>query len=396
MNYYCFADLFSMGITTSFKTEYWFHVSDQQDIPIFGQVERSIDIDLLQSIVESFPEDDSKREYIRQVLVNHPNSVDLLRAFVGVSDKRMYLELSYRFAKEKPSPESENNVLGYSLYDLKKHQISYFKNLLSRRDELGTVASSIIADYLISKGLFSILVALKSLEFEQLPAFVDSLISPKEVQQAETKRRGHGAEQQFAILLHELGVSYLPVNKHINPMGAEDPNVNKTTFELSPRDENTTWSFDVIIKDNNGQLKIFTQGLIHTSDPGQYGVNKSGETVSIKSSMLDFNNRSHRDAELWGLVDGVGFIENPDNTIFKMLAEFDTFVQLKSLYKAALRLHKIGIVRVKAIRFDMDFYSQQEADDMFAKYGSQDIVKITDNREFEGQKIQAGKAWIYI
>ena len=125
-------------------------------------------------------------------------------------------------------------------------------------------------------------------------------------------------------------------------------------------------------------------------------MNKSGETVSIKSTMLDFNNRSHRDAELWGLVDGVGFIENPDNTIFKMLAEFDTFVQLKSLYKAALRLHTIGIVRVKAIRVDMDFYSQQEADDMFAKYGSQDIVKITDNREFEGKKIQAGKAWIYI
>lgn len=25
-----------MSVTTNVKTEYWFHVSDQQDIPVFG------------------------------------------------------------------------------------------------------------------------------------------------------------------------------------------------------------------------------------------------------------------------------------------------------------------------------------------------------------------------
>ena len=100
-----------MGITGSLKSEYWFHVSDQQEIPIFGQVERNIDIDLLREIVEGFPEDDSKRMYIRGFIVEHPNSIDLLRSFVGVSDKRMYLELSYRFGKQKPTPESTKNVL---------------------------------------------------------------------------------------------------------------------------------------------------------------------------------------------------------------------------------------------------------------------------------------------
>ena len=83
---------------------------------------------------------------------------------------------------------------------------------------------------------------------------------------------------------------------------------------------------------------------------------------------------------LWGLVDGVGFIENPDDTIFKMLGQFDTFIQLKSLYKAALKLHQLKIVKIKAIRFDMDFYSKEEADGMFEKYGSNDISKITDGK----------------
>ena len=385
-----------MGITGSLKSEYWFHVSDQQEIPIFGQVERNIDIDLLREIVEGFPEDDSKRMYIRGFIVEHPNSIDLLRSFVGVSDKRMYLELSYRFGKQKPTPESTKNVLGYTLYDLKKHQIPFFKRLLRPGCTQRTVAADIIVDYLISKGLFSILIALKSLEFDQVPAFVDSLISPKEVQQAETKRRGHGAEQQLAILLAELGVSFLPDNKHINPMSADDPNVKKDTFELSDRDEMTTWSFDIIIKDLQGQLKIFTQGLIHTSDPGQYGVNKSGETIQVKSGMTTFNQTTQRELELWGLVDGVGFIENPDNTVFKMLPAFDTFVQLKSLYTAALRLHQLGIVKVKAIRFDMAFYTHKEADDMFEKYGSPDIVKLTDDTPFDGIEIHAGKAWIYV
>ncbi|MCC8117731.1 MAG: hypothetical protein LIP09_03160 [Bacteroidales bacterium] len=54
----------------------------------------------------------------------------------------------------------------------------------------------------------------------------------------------------------------------------------------------------------------------------------------------------------------------------------------------------MGIVKVKAIRFDMSFYSQEEADEMFELYGSSDIIKITDNRIPEGKEVLAGKAWI--
>lgn len=99
---------------------------------------------------------------------------------------------------------------------------------------------------------------------------------------------------------------------------------------------------------------------------------------------------------MWGLVDGVGFIENPENTIFKMLEQFDTFIQLKSLYKSGLQLHKLGLVKIKAIRFDMSFYSVEEANEMFEKYGSADILKVIDNTIPKGREIQAGKAWLYI
>lgn len=67
-------------------------------------------------------------------------------------------------------------------------------------------------------------------------------------------------------------------------MSQDDQNVNKETFTLAPRDEKKTWSMDLIIT-HKEQPRIFVQGLIHSSDPGQYGVNKSGETVSVKTGL---------------------------------------------------------------------------------------------------------------
>ena len=386
-----------MLVTDNYKTEFWYHVADQKEIPIYGNVDRTIDIDKLQSIVSDLPDDnEERRDYLKGVVFSDPDTLDFLRTFVGVSDKRMYLELSYIFGKTRCEKDSSKNILDYSIYDLKKHDVPYFKRLISKGGESAKIAVGIIVDYLIDKGVVTILQTIKSVSRDQLQVVVDSLISPKEVQQEETKRRGHGAEQQFAIILHQLGVAYIPPGKQVKPMGTQDPNVDRYTFQIADRVEGRTWSFDVIIKDANGNLKVFTQGLIHTSDPGQYGVNKSAETSLVKNDLISYNSKNDDNAELWGLVDGVGFIENPNNTIFKMLESFDYFVQMKSLYKIALRLHKLHIVRVKAIRFDMDFYSQDDADAMFEKYGSEDIIKITDRTIPEGTEIQAGKAWIYI
>lgn len=384
----------AIHVFDDFRKEYWFHVSNQNEIPIFGHAEKSIDASLLYTIAQQISGAADDLETLKDIIRLNVDSIDTLRTIVGVTDKRMYLELSYIFNKQKVSPDSDKNILGESVYLLKKHSVSYFKKKISRGGNGSQEVLDIIANYLKDRGVLSILQVLYRMDKEEVSSLVDFLL-PKEIQQEETKKRGHGAEQALARLLFELGVSFIPDRKHENPMSQDDPNVTKKDFELANRNESSTWSMDIIITQND-QLKIFVQGLIHSSDPGQYGVNKSGETVLVKTGLNKYNKNSPNKKELWGLVDGVGFIENPENTIFKMLAQFDTFVQLKSLYKAGLRLHKLGLVKIKAVKFDMSFYNKKEADAMFEMYGSPDIQKITDDTVPLGVAIQAGKAWLYV
>lgn len=388
----------SKNLFADFHNEYWFHVSNQDEIPIFGKIEKSIDGKRLYDIAKDFPDADTERvAYLKEQIMSDVTLVDTLRTIVGITDKRMYLELSYLFNKYRKEASSDQNILGESVYSLKKHLVSYFERLISKRSEKSDVSLSIITDYLEQRGVSAILSMMKKMSEDEVNAIVHYLLLPKEIQQEETKRRGHGAEKELADLLHSLGVHYLPEDKHENPMGSNDPNVDKKSFELAERDEKTTWSMDLIVKKGDA-LKVLIQGLVHTSDPGQYGVNKSGETVLVKDGINKHNKKvgSGETIELWGLVDGVGFIENPNNTIFKMLKHFDFFVQLKSLYKVGLKLHTLGMVKVKAIRFDMSFYTEKEANDMFALYGSEDIMKITDGTMPEGREIKAGKAWLYV
>ena len=385
----------AIKIFKDFRKEYWFHVSNQNEIPIFGHAEKSINSKVIYNISRKIQGNSDDFEALKQIITLDPNTIDTLRTIVGVTDKRMYLELSYIFNKHRQKVNSDTNILGESVYLLKKHTVSYFKRMINEHSETGQEVLNIIAKYLEHRGVLSMLHVLNKMEEEEISTLVDYLLLPKEIQQEETKKRGHGAEQALALFLHNIGISFIPNQRHINPMSQDDQNVNKETFTLAPRDEKKTWSMDLIIT-HKEQPRIFVQGLIHSSDPGQYGVNKSGETVSVKTGLKKHNRTAPIKKELWGLVDGVGFIENPENTIFKMIQQFDTFVQLKSLYKAGLKLHKLGLVKIKAIRFDMSFYSPKEADEMFELYGSDDIIKITDNSKPKGKEIPAGKAWIYI
>ena len=385
----------AINIFDDFRKEYWYHVSNQNEIPIFGHAEKSIDSKLLYRIAQQITGTANDLDKLKQIILSNVDAIDTLRTIVGVTDKRMYLELSYIFNKYRNNPDTELNILGESVYSLKKHSVSYFKRLIIKQNAKSKEVLNIIAKYLEDRGVISILHVLNKMTQKEVSSLVDFLLLPKEIQQEETKKRGHGAEQALALVLHNIGVSFIPDQRHINPMSQDDQNVTKADFELAQRDEASTWSMDLIIK--HGQsLRVFVQGLIHSSDPGQYGVNKSGETVTVKSDLVRHNQTSPVKKELWGLVDGVGLIENPENTIFKMLQQFDTFVQIKSLYKAGLKLHKLGIVKIKAIRFDMNFYTKQEADEMFELYGSDDIIKVTDNSIPEGTEVQAGKAWLYV
>lgn len=116
-----------MTVTDNFRTEFQYHVADQKEIPIYGIVDRAIEIDKLQSKVSKLPEEEDKISvYLQQVILTDPDTIDFLRTFVGVSDKRMYLELSYIFGKTKKDDNQLENILSYSIYDLKKHDIPLY------------------------------------------------------------------------------------------------------------------------------------------------------------------------------------------------------------------------------------------------------------------------------
>lgn len=246
-------------------------------------------------------------------------------------------------------------------------------------------------------GLTLTLKAIKKVDRDELEVLVDKLILTKEVQQAEAKRRGHGAEHAVAELIHKLGIVMLPEERHTKAIGFRDPNVDRINFELSKKIKNSTWSFDLLILSPMKENHIFVQSLIHTSDPGQYGVNKSDETILIKTDLNDLNQRITSSKELWGIVDGVGFCENKKDTIDKMLGVFDCFIQMKSIYKAALKLHEIGFIKVKAIAFDTNFYSKDESQAMYEKYCSPNIQNVTyANVNSSWEPVEAGKATLFI
>jgi hypothetical protein len=415
-----------MSIISSVQNEFWFHVSNQSEIPIFGEIDKSPNLPLLVEIIQNLPQQEKQEkvensddigelvvlkemsdnlakfsrikqtEYISQLIVTNPKTVDILRTLIGVSDKRMYLELSYIFAKTKFNNFDTLNILDKPLYELDKHDLKYFQNLLkSTNKRLAEKSAEIISNYLIDKQLIEILLVFRKLNENELSTIINKLILPKEIKQAEAKRRGHGAEHYLAQILKSLGVSLIPQDRHLDPMKSKDPNVNKNTFEITNKKKGETWSFDLVIEDLTHQPLIFLQSLIHTSDPGQYGVNKSDETVAIKKDLTKYNQKQNSNKELWGLVDGVGFCENKKDTIDKMLAEFDCFIQMKTLYKAGLKLHQLGLIDILAIRFDLDFYTLSEAEEMYSKYGCSKIKMITNNCH-QGQEIKAGKAWLYV
>jgi len=384
-------------ITQSPQTEYWYHVANQNEIPIFGIVDKGIDIGKLQKVTAGLPSDTREHYiYLKHIIENDPSTIDILRTLVGVSDKRMYLELSFSFGKFKQEKDPSLNVLGYSLYDLNRYPLDYFKRLLSGKSKLKYIYVEIICKYLEEKGILNVLALLKDLNTDQITLLVEKWIITKEVQQAEAKQRGHGAEFLVAKFLNALGCKMLPASRYENAMAEQDPNVDKNTFILRKKEKGKTFSFDLIVLDKLNEPVAFIQSLIHTSDPGQFGVNKSNETVEIKEHLDRHNATTGKDKQLWGIVDGVGFSENKKDTIDKMLEVFDCFIQVKSIYKVALQLHKLGIIKVKGIKFDTAFYNKEQIDALFEKYGSKDIRLITEEDTSTFKEIDAGMAKIYI
>lgn len=396
-----------MNVFNDPRSEFWFHVASQEDIPLAGSLPLPMNIPLLFNFIRSANDymhspdnvDASFKFFLTRALIANINYLDVLRTLVGVSNKRLYLELSLFLGRILKEGSHDIALSGDSIYNLSKHDLTYIKRLCRPGNESGHLVCELISDYLLGKELEPIVLALNNVPLETFQVMMKNMVLTKEVQQREAKLRGHGAEQVLAKLLRSLGVAYIPDNRDTEPMASQDPNVTRDRFSLSQKIKGGTWSFDLILCTEDALPFAFVQSLIHTSDPGQYGVNKSDESVLIHNDVAAFNAvNPGRDIEHWGLVDGFGFSENKRDTIDKMLEVFDVFVQINTMYKAALHLHKRGLCSIKAILFDDDYYNRLQWKGMRDKYVSPDVVVLNEAHSTDVNgltAVEAGKAVIY-
>lgn len=348
--------------------EFWYCVSNQEELPIY-KAEEVIDDQSSDGLIEFLEQYKSKinkdiniqendnQNIISKIILESPNLISEIRKLIGVSDKRLYLELSFIFNR---SLSNGTNIFGEKKTELKKHSTSFFINALRNNTRKNEIAD-IISKYFIEKKLVDIVEIFLYAPIENVNKLFEFLMEPKELQQKEAKYRGHGAEMFIAQSIKKCNQTIYPELKAENPMESRDPNVDLSQMKIVDRDIRNTsvHSFDIIIKDKDGNIRVLVQSLIHSSDPGQYGVDKSNETITIKN-LIDKYNLEHKDKPhvyLWGSVDGVGFIENPNGTIIKMINYFDMFVQINTTFKIGIELHKIGLFdELKGIYLDEGFF----------------------------------------
>lgn len=351
--------------------EFWYCVSNQEELPIY-KAEEVIDNQSSDGLIEFLEQyknkidndidihDNDNQIIISQIILETPNLISEIRKLIGVSDKRLYLELSFIFNRCK---SNGTNIFGEKKTELKKHSTSFFINALSNNPRKIEIAN-IISNYFIDKKLIDILDIFLYAPIENVNKLFEFLMEPKELQQKEAKYRGHGAEMYIAQSIKKCNQIIYPELKAENPMESRDPNVDLSLMKIVDRDISnpSVHSFDIIVKDKNDNIRVLVQSLIHSSDPGQYGVDKSNETIAIKN-LIDKYNLEHPNnpkVYLWGSVDGVGFIENPNGTIIKMINYFDMFVQINTTFKIGIELHRIGLFdELKGVYLDEEFFDEE-------------------------------------
>ncbi len=292
-----------------------------------------------------------------QALLEHPAFVSSARVLLGISDKRFYLDMTY--LAHMAADQSGRRLVPERREDLRKHNTAWFLRQLTLPGKENW--AELISGYFLSSGLEQILTAFLSLSEPVVRSIFRKLIAPKEDQQKHAKIRGHGAEQLAARCLREWGVSFQPQDKDLRPMGQQDPNVDLRTMTPTHHQPGIPHiaSFDLLILDGQGRIRGLVQSLIHTSDPGQFGVDKSDKTLEIRR-YTDRYNQAHPEApvSLIGIVDGVGYCENVSGTIAKMLTAFDCFVQVHTLFK--LHLQQLGLLRgIRAVRLEEAFFTPE-------------------------------------
>jgi hypothetical protein len=385
----------------SSETEFWYNVMPQAEMPIAGNMEHLANLEVLKAVLDKLAKI-AEKDLLAEVaseLLKKPEVLHDLRKLLGISDKRAYLELSYLTSRQK-HPAEPNALCGCQPWTMARHPMQFFIRLLQcEKNDVRQAAADVMAKYLLDEGLGAAAKAFSAMSVESLAAAFENLIAPKELQQKAAKRRGHGCEGALAKVLKAVGAKMLPPDKAENPMGSQDPNVDFSMLTVVERKRGLTYSFDMIVLGPKDRVAVLVQSLIHTSDPGQYGVDKSNQTVEIAEKLRAANKQLRKPAEqveLWGLLDGVGFSENKKDTLNKMLGEFPCFLQLNTLYKAPLRLHQLGLCRVKAIKFT-PYYSSADIRAITEKFVPKDVLVL--GKEAPDPKwtaVLAGRATLYL
>jgi hypothetical protein len=383
------------------EDEFWYNVSQQDELPLAGTIDLEMDVGRILAIfrgLNGVATEEAAAEYLSSQLTQQLSLFSDLRQFLGISDKRAYLELSF-ISSRSPHPTENYSLCGCHPWTLARHPMNFFLRLLSgaKGRAVQHACAEMLSEYLLSRGLWEAASGFSTAEADLLQLIYTRLIIPKEYQQKAAKRRGHGCEAALANVLQECGVNIVPADKATNPMGANAPHLDLDAMAITNRIAGETHAFDLLVL-NGGQIKVAIQSLIHTSDPGQYGVDKSNETVHIYQKFRQWRD-GHRGntIELWGLLDGVGFSENKPDTINKLIRNLDHFLQIRTTYKAPLRLHELGVLRVRAIHFS-DFYDVEDVESIARLYVPNDVKVIDHIGEIsaEWQKVQAGAADIYL
>ncbi len=384
--------------------EFWFCVAPQDDIPLPDDTKNEqhkaykelIGLLALYGECKKTQPALDQVEIVKSIILQKPQTISSFRKLIDISDKRLYLDLTYLVNYYDVSAIRFTDANREALV---KHSTAYFINYLKRGKHKALFAFE-AAKYFCERGLAASLEAFYSLSEKQLASIFTNLIINRETLHRDAKLRGHGIEQAFAKIFKTCGVSIYPATKAEDPMGEHDPNVDLSTMQIIPRNtkNKNCHSFDLVIKDANDNIKILIQSLIHTSDPGQYGVNKSDETVEIYRSIGEYNKGAAPGQKVYllGSVDGVGFSENPNGTIVKMLDAFDDFFQMHTLFKIPLFLQKVGLINnVLGIAFDKDYFG-----DIGIQHFTQTYLQPLGLKDFTGEDlssytcIPAGKAMV--
>ncbi len=379
--------------------EFWYCVAPQADIPLYkgGSLDGGAAAGLV-AFVDYCRHNvrGTFSQAIQRALLHNPDFVHDIRLLLGISNKRFYLDMTY--LAHMACTQTGERLVEERRENLVKHSTAWFVSRLSgpQREEW----AKLVASYFLSNDLEQIVTAFLSLSERQVREIFNNLIAPKEIQQKQAKYRGHGAEQAAARSFFEAGALIYPPNKHLAPMAERDPNVNLANMEVVSHEAAAAGihSFDLLVKDREGDIRVLVQSLIHTSDPGQYGVNKSDETVEIRK-LVDQYNAAHpaKPVYLMGNVDGVGFSENPGGTIAKMLGVFDSFAQINTLFKISLYLQEIGLTQgVRQVMLDDDYFSPRAKDYFFHTYirpAGARLISLPPEKAV--RQVRAGRATLF-